>query len=89
MNRQPIVNRAAIVSGVGAVVAVLAIFGLDVPEAVQEAVVGVLAIVAPFAVAYWSQRHTTPLPDPQDANGVAPGPGGSHWSGGRRRRRGG
>ncbi|WP_329105530.1 hypothetical protein OG792_32880 [Micromonospora sp. NBC_01699] len=69
MSRQPIVTRAAIVSGVGTVVALLALFGVDVPAPISAAVVGVLVIVAPFAVALLARRHTTPISDPQDANG--------------------
>ncbi|MDG4801733.1 hypothetical protein [Micromonospora sp. WMMD980] len=69
MNRQPIVNRAAIVSVVTAIVAILASFGVAVPDDVRLAVVELVAIAAPFAVAYWARRHTTPVDDPQDANG--------------------
>lgn len=69
MSRQPIVTRAAIVAAVALTVAILGRFGVVVPPDTATHIVELLAVAAPFALAYWARRHTTPLTDPRDANG--------------------
>ncbi|MFG3715812.1 hypothetical protein [Micromonospora sp. NPDC047730] len=70
MNRQPIVNRALVVAGLGLVYAILAHFGITLPPGIREAVEAFALAAAPLAVAYWSRRHTTPTKDPRDASGT-------------------
>lgn len=71
LDREPLLTRAAIVSAVAAVVAVLATFGYHVDPQVQDALVQVLtllAIVGPIAAAYLARKHVTPVADPKAAD---------------------
>jgi hypothetical protein len=69
MNREPLLTVAGITSVVGAVIALLAAFGLDLSSAQQVAIVGVVAVVAPVVVAVIARRKVTPVVDPPPVDG--------------------
>lgn len=69
MRPQPVLNRAAVVAVVGLVVAILRQAGVIVSPEVADLAVEAVAILGPLAVAWWSQRHVTPVDDPRDAAG--------------------
>lgn len=58
---EPLVTRATITSLVTAVVALLVAFGLDVPNDVQNAIIGVLVVAAPLIVAAITRHKVTPV----------------------------
>ena len=69
MERKPILTRAAVVSVVGLVVTLLRHAGLTVPEDVAGLLVDAVLVLGPLALAWWAQRHTTPVADPRDTAG--------------------
>jgi len=69
MKNEPLVTRATIVAGVGAVLALLAAFGLDLSDAQQNAILGVALVAAPLMVAFLARPHVTPYAKPTDERG--------------------
>lgn len=62
---QPVITSATITSLVTALLVLLVSFGLPITEDQRNAIISVVAIVAPLAVIWWAQRKTTPLADPK------------------------
>ena len=58
---EPLVTRATITSIVTAVIALLVAFGLDIPDDVQNAIIGVLVVLAPLVVAAITRHKVTPV----------------------------
>lgn len=60
MKREPLVSVASITAAVGAVLTTLVAFGVDLTEDQQKALTGLVAVLAPLAVALWARRKVTP-----------------------------
>lgn len=72
LDREPLLTRAAIVSAVAAVVAILGTFGFHVAPQLQDGIVQLItlaAILGPIVAAYLARAHVTPVASPQDAEG--------------------
>lgn len=54
---EPLVTVGTITAAVTAVLGVLVAFGLDLSDDQKTAVLGVVAVVAPFVVAFWGRRQ--------------------------------
>jgi len=70
-NREPLLKRSAAVAVVSALIAVLVAFGLPITAEQTNAILGLVAVVAPIVLAYWARRNVTPLADPQNEDGEA------------------
>ena len=74
-NRQIVLTRAGIVAAIGVVVSLLAVFGVGIDAATQEAVLDILVIVLPIvlplAAGLWAKLGVTPTFDPRDNEGNA------------------
>lgn len=69
MNREPLVTIATITAAVVAVIALLVAYGVDITEAQQNGILGVVAVVAPFVVAFLTRPKVTPVDDPVSSDG--------------------
>lgn len=69
MSNAPLITTAAITSLVSAVIAVLVAFGVQLTEAQVTALLGLVAVAAPWVVALVGHRLTTPLSNPTDELG--------------------
>jgi hypothetical protein len=62
---QPVITSGTIISLMAAILVLLVSFGLPITVDQRNAIMGVVAIVAPLAVIWWPQRKTTALADPK------------------------
>lgn len=69
MNQTPLITTAALTSIVGALITLLVAFGVPVTEAQVTAILGFVAVVAPWVVAYVGHNTTTPLSNPTSKDG--------------------
>lgn len=65
MTREPLVTAATITALVTALIGVLVAFGIDLTDDQQKAVLGLVAVVAPLAVALFSRSKVTPVANPR------------------------
>lgn len=70
MNTQPMITAAAITSVVGAIIALLISFGVNLTGEQQAAIMGLVTVASPWIVALVGRSTTTPLADPKDEDGV-------------------
>jgi hypothetical protein len=71
--REPLFQKATVVTIVGSVVALLAAFGVHVrPELADAAIqLGTIALLLlPIVTAWVARRHVTPIADPRAADGT-------------------
>ena len=71
LESHPVITSATVTSLVTALMVLLVSFGIPITDDQRNAIISVVAIVAPFAVIWWAQRKTTPLVDPTDSDGEA------------------
>lgn len=57
---EPLAIRAVAVAVGAAVLAAAVSFGVTLTDAQQSAILGVVAVVAPLAAAWWARRKVTP-----------------------------
>lgn len=62
MTKEPVMTAATIVSVVGAVVALLIAFGVDLSQQQQAAIVGLTNVVAPLVAAAVVRAKVSPTP---------------------------
>lgn len=67
---QPLLTTAAITSVVGALITLLIAFGVPLTEAQVTAILGFVAVIAPWVVALVGHKLTTPLNAPRDIDGA-------------------
>ena len=60
MKNEPLVTLASITAGVTALLALLVAFGIPITQEQQVAILGVVAVVAPFVVAIAGRAQVTP-----------------------------
>lgn len=65
----PLITTAALTSLVSAVIAVLVAFGVQLTEAQVTAIMGLVAVAAPWVVALVGHKLTTPLNNPVSKDG--------------------
>lgn len=65
----PLISAATVVTGVTLVISLLASFGVHITLEQQDAILKVVAFVAPWIVVFWGHRKTTPLARPTDETG--------------------
>lgn len=65
MTREPLVTVGTITGAVTAIIALLVAFGLDLSAEQQTAILGVVAVAAPFVVAAATRSKVTPIKDPR------------------------
>jgi hypothetical protein len=65
----PLITTAAITSLVSAIIAVLIAFGVGLTEAQVTAIMGLVAVAAPWIVVAVGHVTTTPLNNPVDVDG--------------------
>jgi len=65
----PLITTAAITSIVSAIIAVMVAFGVQLTETQVTAIMGLVAVLAPWVVALVGHRLTTPLNNPTDIDG--------------------
>lgn len=53
----PLLLRAAFVAIAGAVLTVVAAFGLDLSRGQREAIIGAVAVIGPIVLGIWARRH--------------------------------
>lgn len=70
MTREPLLTAAGITALVTAVLGALVAFGLDLTANQTSAILGVVAVVAPLAVALLARGKVTPTADPRNDDGV-------------------
>lgn len=70
MGTSPLITTAAIASVVGAVIAVLVAFGVHLTADQTAAIMGLVAVAAPWIVALVGHNTTTPLAAPKDEDGT-------------------
>lgn len=70
MSREPLVTVGVITAFVAAVFAVLVSFGVPVTDEQQNAILSLIAVVAPIAVALLARPKVTPVQFPQDSDGM-------------------
>lgn len=61
---------ASLATVVAAILAVAISFGLDVSDAQQNAILGLVTLVQPVVIWLWARRHTTPTADPMTDDGT-------------------
>ena len=61
MNNEPLWTVAGITAAVTALIALLTAFGLDLTEAQSNAILGVVAVLAPTVVALVARSKVTPV----------------------------
>lgn len=66
----PLITTAAITSIVSAVIALLTAFGVHLTADQTAAILGFIAVLAPWIVALVGHNTTTPLANPTDKEGV-------------------
>lgn len=64
MKREPLFSVASLTAAATAVLGLLIAFGVPLTDDQQSAVLGVIAVAAPFAVAAWGRRKVTPVTKP-------------------------
>jgi hypothetical protein len=64
VSREPLVSVAVLVAVVGAVLALLKSFGVDITNEQQAAISGVALVVAPILVALFVRPRVTPVVKP-------------------------
>lgn len=64
MKREPLITVAALTSLVGAVLALLTSFGVDLTDKQQAAISGFALVVAPLVVALVARPKVTPVDGP-------------------------
>ena len=62
---QPVITSATVTSLVAAVLVLVVSFGVPITDNQRNAIISVVAIVAPLGVIWYAQRKTTPLADPK------------------------
>ena len=67
---EPLLNTAAATALGSALIALLVSFGLPLTGDQQSAIVAVVAVAGPLAVAALARRQVTPVADPQSADGT-------------------
>lgn len=70
MNTSPLITTAALASITGAVIALLVAFGVHLTPDQTAAIMGVVAVAAPWVVALVGHNTTTPLSAPKDEDNV-------------------
>lgn len=60
MKNEPLVTLASITAGATALLALLVAFGIPITQEQQVAILGVVAVVAPFVVAVFGRNQVTP-----------------------------
>ncbi len=70
MTREPLITIATITSAVTAVLYLLTEFGLSINNNQQAAIIGVVAVVAPFLVAFATRPKVTPVASPHPPAGA-------------------
>ncbi|WP_369069996.1 hypothetical protein [Kineococcus terrestris] len=71
---EPLVTAAGISAAVAAVIALLVAFGIDLTEEQTAAILGVVAVLAPIAVAAAARGKVTPTANPRADDGTALAP---------------
>lgn len=64
MRREPLVTVAFVLAAVGAILALLKAFGVDVTNEQQAAISGITSVIAPLLVAVLVRPKVTPVADP-------------------------
>lgn len=70
MNSNPVWNAAAVGSITSALITLLVSFGVPLTAEQQTAVIGFVAVVSPFAVAFFAAGKVTSLADPRAEDGT-------------------
>ncbi len=70
MSNQPIWSSATIVTIVTAAIALLVAFGFELTNEQTAAILGFVGVLAPIAVAAFSNPRTTALAQPEDKDGT-------------------
>lgn len=70
MGNNPVITAAGIAAAVGAVIALLVAFGINLSAVQIAAIMGVVTVVSPFVVAWVGHKTTTTLADPKDEDGT-------------------
>lgn len=70
MNDAPVMTTAIVTSLVTAVISLLTAFGVPMTPEQTAAILGVVGVIAPWAVWYVSHRTTTPLSNPTTETGL-------------------
>ena len=60
MRNEPLVNVATVTAAAAALIGLLVAFGVPLTEDQEKALLGVVAIAAPFVVAYFGRKRVTP-----------------------------
>lgn len=61
MDREPIITVATITAIVSAIIASMVAFGVSFTEDQTTAVMGIVAVLSPFVVAFIARQFTTPV----------------------------
>lgn len=69
LNDYPLITAAAFVTGVTPIISLLASFGVRLTPEQSDAILKIVAFVAPWVVVIWGHRKTTPLSKPTDEVG--------------------
>lgn len=69
-SEQPVLTAASLVALGAAILALLVAFGIPVTPGQVEAILGLITVVAPFAVALLTRKHVTPVVNPKAADGT-------------------
>lgn len=70
MNREPLTLKALGGMAVAAVLELFLVFGVDVPDGLREALVGVIAVGGLIYAVVTGRMKVTPIEDPRDVDGT-------------------
>lgn len=70
MSREPLTLRALGGMAVSAVLELVLVFGVNVPDGLKEALVGVIAVGGVVYAVVTGRMQVTPTEDPRDTDGV-------------------
>lgn len=70
MDTEPVLTTATVTAAIGAVLALLTQFGVDLTESQTAAILGLFATLAPLVAGLIARRRVTPVAMPRNNAGV-------------------
>jgi hypothetical protein len=70
MNNEPLITVGTVTAAVTALLAAAVAFGLDLTDEQTTAVLAVVAVLAPFVVAFTARGKVTPTANPRTSDGM-------------------
>lgn len=62
---EPVLSAGVVTGIVSALIVLLTTFGVDITQEQQAAIMGVLVLIVPIAIAFWPRSKVTPVNSPR------------------------